>query len=169
MDHPVVKLLTGLMSIVSTSELEYEIGVFLENHLVSLGYTVERIPISKGSSRHNIYAYLGASRKTRVLLTAHMDTVSRYKKEQFVRHSPVFVASSKFAVSAGVSSKEADKLLREATKEISAKKRAEWMSIGFFEQGILLGLGVYGVPILTCLGASIFFGVRLGIRKWASS
>lgn len=75
MDHPVVKLLTGLMSIVSTSELEYEIGVFLENHLVSLGYTVERIPISKGSSRHNIYAYLGASRKTRVLLTAHMDTV----------------------------------------------------------------------------------------------
>lgn len=96
-------------------------------------------------------------------------TVSRYRKDQFVRYSPVFVASSKSAVSVGDSSKEADKLLREATKEISAKKRAEWMSIGFFEQGILLGLGVYGVPILTCLGASIFFGVRLGIRKWASS
>lgn len=70
-----VDLLTSLMSIVSTSELEYEIGVFLENYLRGLGYTVERIPITKGSSRHNVYAYLGSSRKTRVLLTAHMDTV----------------------------------------------------------------------------------------------
>ncbi|RWA13190.1 hypothetical protein EKO27_g1915 [Xylaria grammica] len=75
MDHPVVDLLKSLMSIVSTSELEYAIGVFLEQHLQSLGYTVERIPIAPGSTRHNVYAYLGSSRKTRVLLTAHMDTV----------------------------------------------------------------------------------------------
>ncbi|KAI0530226.1 hypothetical protein GGR58DRAFT_246621 [Xylaria digitata] len=75
MNHPVVDLLTSLMSIVSTSELEHAIGVFLEQHLQSLGYTVERIPIAPGSTRHNIYAYLGSSRKTRVLLTAHMDTV----------------------------------------------------------------------------------------------
>jgi acetylornithine deacetylase len=75
MDHPVVNLVKSLMSIVSTSELEYDIGVFLERHLESLGYTVERIPIELGSTRHNIYAYLGCSRKTRVLLTAHMDTV----------------------------------------------------------------------------------------------
>ncbi|KAH3979116.1 hypothetical protein HBH64_043950 [Parastagonospora nodorum] len=46
MDHPAVHLLKTLMSIVSTSELEYEIGMFLEQHLLSL-----------------------------VLLTAHMDTV----------------------------------------------------------------------------------------------
>lgn len=75
MDHPVVHLLTSLMSIVSTSELEHSIGVFLEQHLQSLGYTVERIPIAPGSPRHNVYAYLGSSRQTRVLLTAHMDTV----------------------------------------------------------------------------------------------
>ncbi|KAH8725793.1 hypothetical protein GQ44DRAFT_706525 [Phaeosphaeriaceae sp. PMI808] len=75
MDHPVVNLLTSLMSIVSTSEQEHEIGLFLEQHLQSLGYTVERIPIATGSTRHNIYAYLGSSRRTRVLLTAHMDTV----------------------------------------------------------------------------------------------
>ncbi|KFA66227.1 hypothetical protein S40285_05121 [Stachybotrys chlorohalonatus IBT 40285] len=75
MDHPVVSLLKSLMSIVSTSELEFDIGIFLEKHLQSLGYTVERIPIAPGSSRHNVYAYLGSSRKTRVLLTAHMDTV----------------------------------------------------------------------------------------------
>jgi acetylornithine deacetylase len=75
MDHPVVSLLTSLMSIVSTSELEESIGVFLEQHLQALGYTVERIPISPGSTRHNVYAYLGSARETRVLLTAHMDTV----------------------------------------------------------------------------------------------
>ncbi|KAI1182988.1 hypothetical protein F5B17DRAFT_159610 [Nemania serpens] len=75
MDHPVVHLLKSLMSIVSTSELEYDIGVYLAQHLQSLGYTVERIPIAPGSTRHNVYAYLGSSRKTRLLVTAHMDTV----------------------------------------------------------------------------------------------
>lgn len=75
MDHPVVNLLLSLMSIISTSELEHDIGVFLETHLKSLNYTVERTPISPGSSRHNIYAYLGSTRKTRILVTAHMDTV----------------------------------------------------------------------------------------------
>lgn len=75
MDHPVVKLLQQLMSIVATSELEEEIGIFLEQHLQSQGFTVERIPIAPGSTRHNVYAYLGSTRQTRVLLTAHMDTV----------------------------------------------------------------------------------------------
>lgn len=75
MDHPVVTLLKSLMSIISTSELELAIGIFLEQHLLKLGYTVERIPIAPGSPRHNIYAYLGSARTTRVLLTAHMDTV----------------------------------------------------------------------------------------------
>ena len=75
MDHPVVALLKSLMSIVSTSELEEDIGIFLEGYLKELGYTVERIPIAPGSPRHNVYAYLGSSRNTRVLVTAHMDTV----------------------------------------------------------------------------------------------
>ena len=74
-DHPVVHLLKSLMSIISTSELEHDIGVFLEIHLKSLGYTVRRISIASESSRHNVYAYLGSSEKARVLLTAHMDTV----------------------------------------------------------------------------------------------
>ena len=75
MDHPVVHLLQSLMSIISTSGMESDIGIFLEQHLHNLGYTMERIPIAPGSSRHNVYAYLGSSRRTRVLLTAHMDTV----------------------------------------------------------------------------------------------
>jgi acetylornithine deacetylase len=75
MSHPVVDLLKSLMGIVCTSGKEYDVGVFLQQHLEALGYTVERQPIAPGSDRHNVYAYLGPLRKTRVLVTAHMDTV----------------------------------------------------------------------------------------------
>lgn len=74
-NQSVVALLKELMQIPSTSEEEHAIGIFLEQHLQSLGYTVERIPISPGSTRCNVYAYIGSSRKTRVCLTSHMDTV----------------------------------------------------------------------------------------------
>ncbi|KAK5660525.1 hypothetical protein OQA88_13074 [Cercophora sp. LCS_1] len=76
MDHPIIPLLTTLMSTPSTTAHESPIGLLLQSHLLSLGYTVERIPIAPSSPRHNIYAYLGSSRQTRILLTAHMDTVS---------------------------------------------------------------------------------------------
>lgn len=75
LNHPVVQLLRSLIDIDSTSEKELEIGIFLEKYLLGLGYTVERIAIAPGSSRHNVYAYLGQERKARVLLTSHMDTV----------------------------------------------------------------------------------------------
>lgn len=70
-----VTLLKQLMSIPSTSDEENAIGIFLAQHLQSLGYTVERIPISPDSTRCNVYAYLGSSPKTRVCLTSHLDTV----------------------------------------------------------------------------------------------
>jgi acetylornithine deacetylase len=75
MSHSVIELLKSLMSIPSTSNHEEEIGLFLARTIRSLGYTVDYIPIAPGSMRHNIYAYLGSTRSTRVLLTAHMDTV----------------------------------------------------------------------------------------------
>ncbi|KAI1817858.1 hypothetical protein GGS20DRAFT_531074 [Poronia punctata] len=71
----VVELLKTLINIESTSEEELEIGQYLESYIKSRGYTVERIPIAPGSTRHNVYAYLGQERKARVLVTAHMDTV----------------------------------------------------------------------------------------------
>jgi acetylornithine deacetylase len=73
--HPAVSLLKTLINIDSTSEKELEIGIFLEEHFKGLGYTVERIAIAPGSTRHNVYAYLGQQRKTRLLVTSHMDTV----------------------------------------------------------------------------------------------
>lgn len=72
---PVVKLLQQLMEIPSISEEEHNIGVFLADYLKALNYTVELIPIARGSDRCNVYAYLGQKRKARVLLTSHMDTV----------------------------------------------------------------------------------------------
>ncbi len=76
-DLPVVALLKELIRIPSTSDDELACGIFLETHLQSLGYTVERIPISPDSTRYNVYAYLGpsTSRKARICLTSHIDTV----------------------------------------------------------------------------------------------
>ncbi|KAI0142741.1 Zn-dependent exopeptidase [Xylariaceae sp. FL1272] len=71
----VVELLKSLINIDSTSEKEFEIGLYLEEYLQGLGYTVERIPIAPDSTRHNVYAYLGKERKARLLVTSHMDTV----------------------------------------------------------------------------------------------
>lgn len=65
------------------------------------------------------------------------------------------------------SKKAATELLSKASQEIKEKKRAESIAIGYFEQGIFVGLGVYGIPILTCIGATLFFGVRAGLRRWA--
>lgn len=74
-DLAVVSFLKELISVPSTSDDELAVGIYLENHLQSLGYTVERTPISPSSTRHNVYAYLGSNRKTRICLTSHMDTV----------------------------------------------------------------------------------------------
>ncbi|KAF1971862.1 ALDH-like protein [Bimuria novae-zelandiae CBS 107.79] len=91
----------------------------------------------------------------------------RYVKEHFVRAAPVIVNSGATKGLVHLSSRDAMQLLDDANKEIKEARRAEWIAIGFFEQGILLGLGMYGLPLLSFLGASIFFGVRAGLRRWA--
>ncbi|CAO2657354.1 Nn.00g034800.m01.CDS01 [Neocucurbitaria sp. VM-36] len=102
-----------------------------------------------------------------------IDIEKRYTAEHFTRASPAFIAppASQAAMSKIMDSKDSRKaaaeLLAKATQEIKEKKRAEWIAIGYFEQGILIGLGIYGIPLLTCVGASLFFGVRAGLRRWA--
>lgn len=93
-----------------------------------------------------------------------VDVENRYRKELFQRASPVLVTPVSTHANIG---QNAAKLLEDATKEIKEPKRAEWIAIGHFEQGILLGLGVYGVPLLTVLGTSLFYGVRAGLRKFS--
>lgn len=75
MMDPTLRLLLDLMSIPSSSEEEGAIGLFLQQILERLGYTTKRTPISRGSDRCNIYAYLEDEPSSRVCLTCHMDTV----------------------------------------------------------------------------------------------
>lgn len=97
----------------------------------------------------------------------------RYTAQHFTRASPAYISSpsphspiSQVLVSKDTK-KAAAELLAKSSQEIKEGKRAESIAIGYFEQGIFIGLGVYGIPILTCIGASLFFGIRAGLRRWA--
>ncbi|KAF3046231.1 hypothetical protein E8E11_004767 [Didymella keratinophila] len=102
-----------------------------------------------------------------------IDVNARYTKAQLTRPSPAFItaASSNAALVKVLGGKDARKASAEAlsksTQEIKEKKRAERIAIGYFEQGILIGLGLYGVPLLTCIGTGLFFGVRAGLRRFS--
>jgi hypothetical protein len=102
-----------------------------------------------------------------------IDIDTRYTTDHFSRTVPVYITpfASQSALSPIVASKEGRKpaaeLLAQASVEIKEQKRAESIAMGYFEQGIFVGLGVYGIPLLTCIGASLFFGVRAGLRRWA--
>lgn len=102
-----------------------------------------------------------------------VDIEKRYTREQFSRQSPTYITtpSSQAVLSKILASKDSRKgaaeLLAKSTQEIKEAKRAEWIAIGYFEQGIFIGLGLYGIPLVTCLGASLFFVVRAGLRRWA--
>jgi aldehyde dehydrogenase (NAD+) len=97
-----------------------------------------------------------------------VDVNARYTAHQFSRAAPAFIAPPSYRpfFSGKESGKETTELLAESTAEIKGKKRNESIAIGFFEQGIFIGLGVYGIPLLTCVGATVFFGVRAGWRRW---
>jgi aldehyde dehydrogenase (NAD+) len=102
-----------------------------------------------------------------------IDVDARYTKDQFTRMSPALIkpASSHAALSRVLGGKDsrrvATEALSKATQEIKEKKRADWIAIGYFEQGILIGLGLYGIPLLACIGTGLFFGVRAGLRRFS--
>jgi acetylornithine deacetylase len=80
----VVKLHKDLVSIESITGNEYEVGQYLAHYLSSRNFTVETqlVPPLQGASndqpRLNIFAYMGTTRATRLLITSHMDTVAPY-------------------------------------------------------------------------------------------
>ena len=55
----------NLIDIPSVTGSEHDVGIFLEKYLSERNYTVERIPIVEGSTRENIYAYIGKDRNPR--------------------------------------------------------------------------------------------------------
>ncbi|KAH3948976.1 hypothetical protein HBH70_002200 [Parastagonospora nodorum] len=102
----------------------------------------------------------------------HIDIEARYTPFHFTRASPAYISpsSTQTAMEKAVAGKETRKaaadLLAKASQEIKENKRAESIAIGYFEQGIFIGLGVYGIPLLSCIGATLFFGIRAGLRRW---
>ncbi|KAF7537334.1 hypothetical protein G7054_g3863 [Neopestalotiopsis clavispora] len=63
----------SLIEISSISGSERNVSDFLGGYLRDRGFTVEAQPVKE--DRQNIFAYSGKSRKTRVLVTSHIDTV----------------------------------------------------------------------------------------------
>jgi acetylornithine deacetylase len=84
--HPISDSLSSLLSL-HKSLVEYSsitgnestVTDFLVSYLQDQSFTVETQLVSPATSsdgaRHNIFAYIGKSRKTRTLVTSHIDTV----------------------------------------------------------------------------------------------
>ncbi|KAI0127318.1 hypothetical protein BJ170DRAFT_581280 [Xylariales sp. AK1849] len=70
---PLLTLHRSLVEISSISGRERDVSDFLKEYLQGHGFTVETQDVV--DDRENILAYLGESRKTKVLLTSHIDTV----------------------------------------------------------------------------------------------
>ncbi|KAK7943326.1 uncharacterized protein PG986_012439 [Apiospora aurea] len=70
-----LELHKSLVEIPSVSDSEGAVGRFLQDYLAQRGYTVYAQPVEGGDGdRHNIFAYLGGSNRTQVLVTSHIDT-----------------------------------------------------------------------------------------------
>lgn len=85
-EKPLFSLHRSLMEIDSTSGREHDVAIWLESYLTAHNFTVEKQavepfpnhPPTKTPQRYNILAYPGLKRKTRVLLSSHVDTVPPY-------------------------------------------------------------------------------------------
>jgi acetylornithine deacetylase len=80
--EPLLSLHKALIEIESISGNEYEVGNFLVSYLEKHNFTVETqnvetIESSKGP-RRNVLAFKGRQRKTRTLVTSHIDVVPPY-------------------------------------------------------------------------------------------
>ncbi|KAF2798429.1 ALDH-like protein [Melanomma pulvis-pyrius CBS 109.77] len=57
------------------------------------------------------------------------------------------------------------KTLKEISVPLSPKSvRSDGGQIGFFEQGIFIGLGIFGIPTVLTIGALGFYGIRIATR-----
>ncbi|CAK7896172.1 hypothetical protein CAAN1_03S02300 [[Candida] anglica] len=76
--HSLIGLHKALVEIPSISENEVAVAKALSGFLKRFGLTVElqKVPAKDGHSpRYNVYAYIGKTRDTSVLITSHIDTV----------------------------------------------------------------------------------------------
>jgi acetylornithine deacetylase len=72
-DASLLDLHRHLVEIPSITGSEHNVSLYLRDYLQDRGFTVELQPVDEG--RENVLAYLGETRKTRTLVTSHVDTV----------------------------------------------------------------------------------------------
>lgn len=102
-----------------------------------------------------------------------LDIEKRYTTVHFTRASPAYItlppASPPGLLTTARAAKEscraAAALLTHATQEIKEGKRAEHVAFGYFEKSIFIGLSVVGIPLITGVGISLFYG----LRRWGGS
>jgi acetylornithine deacetylase len=70
---PLISLHRSLVERQSITGSEGNVSPFLAKYLEGKGFTVKRQYVSE--DRENIFAYIGKSPKTRILVTSHIDTV----------------------------------------------------------------------------------------------
>lgn len=101
---PLLDLHRDLIKIESISGNEYAVGKYLHKYLSAHNFTVElqtvspigaNIPTALGPlktkhERHNILAYRGDKRKTRTLLSSHMDTVPPFYDYEVKPHDAIW-------------------------------------------------------------------------------
>lgn len=65
----------SLVDTPSVSKSELKISHLLKDYLEKAGLAVELQMVGTGSQRYNVYAYIGKTRDTKVLVSSHIDTV----------------------------------------------------------------------------------------------
>jgi len=79
---PLLKLHKALIEIESITGNEHEVGKYLVSYLEKQNFTVETQDVeaiaSANGPRRNVFAYKGKKRKTRTLVTSHIDVVPPY-------------------------------------------------------------------------------------------
>jgi len=79
---PLLKLHKALIEIESITGNEQEVGKYLISYLEKQNFTVETQDVEATTStkgpRRNVFAYKGKQRKTKTLVTSHMDVVPPY-------------------------------------------------------------------------------------------
>jgi acetylornithine deacetylase len=76
---PLLSLHKALIEIESITDNEYEVGKYLVSYLEKRNFTVETQDVEPATSsngpRRNVFAFKGKQRKTRTLVTSHIDVV----------------------------------------------------------------------------------------------
>lgn len=79
---PLLSLHKALIEIESITDNEYEVGKYLVSYLEKRNFTVETQDVEAATSskgpRRNVFAFKGKQRKTRTLVTSHIDVVPPY-------------------------------------------------------------------------------------------